>query len=77
MPRKRPEQPRQSLPTPLPIDRGQCPGCWRLVPVDDAGKIAVHQVRAGYHGGQVPLVECGGSDQEPAGPIVHSSARRF
>jgi hypothetical protein len=74
MPRKRPAQPRQALPTPLPADRGRCPSCWTLRPVDDAGKISLHQVRARYHGDQVPLITCSGTGQEPAGQVVHSAS---
>lgn len=73
MPRK-PAQPRQALPAPLPVDRGRCPSCWRMAPVADSGKIAAHQVRASYHGGQVPLIDCPGGGQEPAGQVVHSAS---
>ena len=79
MPRKKPEQPRQSLPAPVPADRGRCPSCWSMRPVDDAGKIAAHQVRASYAGDQVPIIDCPGTGQEPTGQVVHnpSPVRRF
>jgi hypothetical protein len=44
-----------------------------MVPVNDAGRIAAHQVRASYHGDQVPLIDCPGTGQEPAGQIVHNA----
>lgn len=77
MPKKRPAQSRQTIPAPLPADRGRCPACWTMRPVDESGLVISHQVRAGY-AGQQPLITCPGGGQEPAGRVVHSGhMRRF
>jgi hypothetical protein len=70
MPRKRPQR-TQVLPPPVPRDRGQRRGCWQLRPVDSSGKISAHQVRERYEG-PARLIECPGTDHEPAGPVVHA-----
>jgi hypothetical protein len=77
MPRKRPPSPRH-LPTPPPADRAQCPVCWTMRPVDDAGRMAAHQVRERYEG-PARLIDCPGEGQEPTGQVVHSASpiRRF
>lgn len=76
MPRKRPAP--RHLPAPLPADRGRCPACWTMRPVDTTGKIRPHQVRERYEG-QSPLVTCPGTGQQAAGMVVHaaSEVRRF
>jgi hypothetical protein len=71
MPRMRPQGPRV-LPAPVPADKGRCAACWTMRPVNDAGLIAAHQVRAAYEG-QQPMVECSGAGQGPAGPVVHDA----